>query len=328
MRKPAIAPRRWTPPRKVKRGPAAKRELRVVKVPGYGTEDVLVDDFGRVITGLHDGRILRISGDGGAVEELANTGGRPLGIEFDARWNLVVCDSQKGLIHVDLTTGEVGSLVTEVGGQPILVCNNAAVARDGTIYFSDSSTRFTLDYWIADILEHSCTGRLFRRDPDGTVSEVASGLAFANGVALAPDESWVAVAETGRYCVQRIWLTGPKAGRREMYVDGLPGFPDNISTGSDGLIWVTIASPRDPTLDFALPRHPVVRKLIWRLPDALRPGAKRTVHVQAYDAAGRLVHDLEADAKDFHMVTGVREHNGQVWLGSLEDDSVAVMSTA
>ena len=29
----------------------------------------------------------------------------------------------------------------------------------------------------------------------------------------------------------------------------LPGYPDNIARGSDGLIWVTIASPRDPLVE-------------------------------------------------------------------------------
>ena len=45
----------------------------------------------------------------------------------------------------------------------------------------------------------------------------------------------------------------------------------------------------------------------------------------ALDDAGRVVHDLEADAAAYHMVTGVREHDGRVWLGSLEEPAVAVL---
>jgi hypothetical protein len=47
------------------------------------------------------------------------------------------------------------------------------------------------------------------------------------------------------------------------------------------------------------------------------------VRVQAYDDAGRLVHDLDLPARDYAMVTGVREHEGTVWLGSLEQPAVA-----
>ena len=35
------------------------------------------------------------------------------------------------------------------------------------------------------------------------------------------------------------------------------------------------------------------------------------------------MHDVELDASDFHVVTGVREHEGRVWLGSLEEPAVA-----
>jgi Strictosidine synthase len=151
------------------------------------------------------------------------------------------------------------------------------------------------------------------------------GLAFANGVALAPDESFVAVAETGAYAVQRLWLTGNRAGKPEPLVENLPGFPDNMATGTDGLIWVAVASPRDAVLDFLLPRHPLLRRIAWRLPERLQPKPKRTVRVLAYSTDGTLVHDLAGQHDEFHMVTGVREHDGTVWVGSLHEPKVAAI---
>jgi hypothetical protein len=204
-------------------------------------------------------------------------------------------------------------------------CNNAAVAADGTIYFSDSTRDFGVDDWKADLLAHSRTGRLMRRSPSGEVEVLLEGLAFANGVALAPDESFVAVAETGEYAVQRLWLTGSRAGKPEPLVENLPGFPDNMATGTDGLIWVAVASPRDRVLDFLLPRRPFLRKIAWRLPDRLQPKPKRTVRVHAYNTDGTLVHDLGGQHDDFHMVTGVREYEGTVWVGSLHEPTVAAI---
>jgi MinD superfamily P-loop ATPase len=49
------------------------------------------------------------------------------------------------------------------------------------------------------------------------------------------------------------------------------------------------------------------------------------VWVQAYDDTGKLVHDCDVDTGDFHMVTGVREHAGRVWMGSLHERGVAVL---
>ena len=93
--------------------------------------------------------------------------------------------------------------------------------------------------WKDDFVQDTRTGRLLRRDADGTVEVVLDGLAFANGVALAADESYVAVAETAARTVVRHWLTGPEAGSATSWRSDLPGYPDNIARGSDGLIWVT-----------------------------------------------------------------------------------------
>ena len=62
-----------------------------------------------------------------------------------------------------------------------------------------------------------------------------------------------------------------------------------------------------------------------RIPERLQPKPQRTVRVQAFDDAGPLVHDIDASTPGYHMVTGVREHEGRVWLGSLEEPAVAVV---
>ena len=59
------------------------------------------------------------------------------------------------------------------------------------------SCDFDLEHYMADLIEHSGTGRLLRRDPDGSLDVVLGGLQIANGVALAPDGSYLVVAQTG-----------------------------------------------------------------------------------------------------------------------------------
>ena len=291
----------------------------MIPVPGYGAEDVVVGADGDVFTGTEDGVVHRIRGE--SVTAVANTGGRPLGIELLPDGRLLVCDARRGLLAVATEGGEVESLA---GG--MVFCNNAAVARDGTIYFSDSSAVHPLDEWRAEVIEVTGTGRLLRRTPGGALGVLEEGLNFANGVALAEDESFVAVAETATRNVVRHWLTGERAGRRDYLVEGLPGYPDNIARGSDGLIWVTIASPRDPLVE-RLQRGPLwLRRQVTRIPQPLQPAPKRTVRVQAYQPDGTLARDLSAEARGFHMVTGVREHLGDVWLGSLHEPAVAVLT--
>jgi sugar lactone lactonase YvrE len=209
----------------------------------------------------------------------------------------------------------------------MVFCNNAAVAANGDIWFSDSSTIHPIERWKDDFVQNTRTGRLLCRRADGRVEVHVEGLAFSNGVALAADESFVAVAETGARDVVRVWLTGEKAGARDLLCSDLPGYPDNIALGSDGLIWVTIASPRDPLVEALQHRAPLaVRRGVTRIPERLQPKPKRTARVQAYDATGRLVRDIDADASSYHMVTGVREHDGEVWFGSLLQPGLAVVA--
>lgn len=327
MPRPSIAPVVWTPPAAPARAaqPASAPPmpaLSLTPIEATGPEDVVIDQDGSVYTGVGDGRVLRIDPTG-KVTTVADTGGRPLGVELmDGR--LVIADAHRGLLRVDPSNGAVETLVEEVGGKRMRLCDNAAVAEDGTIYFSDSSLRFGLDNWQADLLEHSGTGRLLARTPNGSIEVLADGLQFANGVALASDGSFVAVAETGAYRITRVWLTGPKAGQRDVLIDNLPGFPDNVSTGADGRLWIALASPRNPMLDWAHARTPLVRKAMWSLPRGWQPGPKPTAWVMAVDGDGGVVADLQAPGDRYHLVTGVREHHGKVYLGSLAERSIAV----
>ena len=326
----AIRPIRWQPPRPTERARRDRGDrsfgLTVIRLPATGSEDVLVDDAG-VLTAVDDGRILRVSPDGHRIATVAHTGGRGLGLELHPDGGLVVCDSRRGLLRIwpDERAPEqarVEVLVAELAGVGMRFCNNAAVAADGTVYFTDSSRHFGMDEYKGDLLEHAGTGRLLRyspggRSPDGTVSTLLDGLHFPNGVALAADESFLVFAQTGSYCLDRLWLTGPRQGEREQFVANLPGFPDNLSRGSDGLFWVALPARRNRMLDLLAPRHPALRKLAWALPDALLPREGRTVFAQAFDADGRLVHDLQQPGEELYMCSGVREHDGVLWLGSL-----------
>ena len=304
--------------------------LHVVPVPGPGAEDVVIATggahAGSCYTGTEGGSVWRIAPNGGTVTRLAHTRGRPLGIELLDDGDLLVCDAHRGLLTVSTATGAVGELGNEVGGVPMRFCNNAAVAPDGRVFFTDSSRHFGIERWKDDFVQDTRSGRLLQREPDGTVTTLVDGLAFANGVALAADASYVTVAQTRSRTLTRYWLTGEKANTREDYVTDLPGYPDNIARGSDGLVWVGVASPRDPVVE-TLGRAPLaVRRMVTKIPDPLQPQPKRTVRVQAFDDDGRLVHDLDLPADGFHMVTGVREHDGRVWLGSLHEPAVAFVT--
>lgn len=288
-----------------------------------GPEAVAVDAEGRIYASTHEGRIVRLKADGTGPENWVETGGRPLGIRFDAAGHLIVADAFRGLLKI-APDGKITVLATEADGKPILYADDLDVAADGKIYFSDASTKFGARQWggtyeasLFDILEHGGHGRLLVWDPaTGKATTLVSGLNFANGVAVGHDQTYVLVVETGSYRVLRHWLAGPRGGRTEPLIESLPGFPDNIKPGLDGRYWVALISPRNNMVD-ALSGRPFVRKMVQRLPAFVRPKATFYGHIVAVDGTGKLVADLQDPAGAFRLNTSVLETKDYLYVGSL-----------
>jgi len=64
---------------------------------------------------------------------------------------------------------------------------------------------------------------------------------------------------------------------------------------------------------------------VWALPERLQPSPVRTLWVLAVDDTGAVVHDLQGPGDRYTMVTGTREHQGRLYLGSLAERAVAVL---
>ncbi|MBL4844152.1 MAG: strictosidine synthase family protein [Planctomycetes bacterium] len=315
-----VEPVVWTPPTPV--AWASNDALAKVERLGVGLaagpEDVAIDAKGRIYVGLADGRIMRFPPGGGTPELAVDTTGRPLGLGFDSHGLLWIADAAKGLLCFDPQTKALVTHSSEAAGVRFGFTDDLDIAADGTIYFSDASSKFGVEDFKLDLIEHGLNGRLLAYDPTEKLTRVVLGdLQFANGVAVSADQTFVLVVETGNYRVVRYWLTGEKKGQHDVFIDNLPGFPDGISANPRGGFWLALASPRDPLLD-SLADSPGVRKVIARLPAFAQPSAKRHGWVLGLDANGKVTHDLQHNAPDsFSPVTSVQEHEGQLYLGSL-----------
>ncbi|MDV3130057.1 SMP-30/gluconolactonase/LRE family protein [Mycobacterium sp. 21AC1] len=325
-RKPPIDPVRWTPPPITPLPDYPAAELTVVPIPGHAPEDVVVDADRNIWTGVDDGRILRISPDG-VPTVVADTGGRPLGLAVSGDGRLLICDSPRGLLAMDPRNGALEALVEKVAGRHLQFCSNVTETSDGTIYFTESTSAFTYEYFKGAVLEARGRGSLFRRDPDGTVTTLLEGIYFTNGVTVTTDGSALVFAETLSRRLSKYWLEGPQAGTVTPLVQNLPGHPDNLSTGADGRIWCALVSPVNAAAEWLAPRAPVLRKILWQLPDRLAPQIKPEVWAVAFDAdSGEPVSGLRTHHPDFGMVTGLVESEGRLWMGCIGSPAVAYVA--
>ena len=290
-----------------------------------GPEDIDVDQYGRIYGANVDGRIVRIQKDHAGNESIktfAETGGRPLGIHFDAEGNLIVCDAIKGLLSIS-PKGEVITLLTEVDDLPFAFTDDVDIAKDGTIYFTDASSKYGIKQYKFDLMEAKPYGRLISYQPKtGETKVLLDNLYFANGAALSENEDFILVVETARYRVKRYWLKGDKAGTSDIFIDNLPGFPDGISSNKKGTFWLAVPSTRKADMDF-LHQYPSLKNTIARLPESMLPKPIKYGFVLGLNEQGEVIHNLqEPDGDVVHTITSVEEKDGYIYLGSLTNDRI------
>jgi sugar lactone lactonase YvrE len=338
-KKPRIDPVGWTPPPTDTAGWPAPRapHVNVITLDDDSPEDVVVDRHGRVYTGAIGGNIIRLEPDGRSWQVVANTGGRPLGLEVIGD-HLLICDSARGLLHMDLDSGRIDTIVDQVGGEQLTFCSNVVVtaATDGPdprpleLYFTQSTTRYPYEMYMADIFEHSGAGRLLRVVLDdraetsttpwtGTAEVVLTDLQFANGLVV--HQGRLLVAETGAYRIRSYDLA---SGADAVVLDGLPAFPDNSSLAPDGEhMWLALVADRNRALD-ALAGRPGLRKLLWKLPNRLLPKPVAPLRVlKIHLPTARVVAEYRVSVPGFGQSTGVIEHDGRLWVGGIEAPAVA-----
>jgi sugar lactone lactonase YvrE len=295
-----------------------------------GPEHIAIGRDGKLYVAMLSGNLVRMEPDGSKQEIFGSTGGRVLGFDFDAQGRIIAADAMKGLLAIG-PDGRVTLLTDRVDpSDPIGYANAVVVAPSGTIYFTQSSTRFLPAQWggtyeasVLDVLEQSATGRVLAFDPTTAKTRiVAHGLSFANGIALGADGRTLFVNETGRY---RLWKidgdahdVNVQSGSPEarILLDNLPGYPDNLMRGRDGRIWVGLFKPRNPAKD-NLADKPFMRKILLRLPRSLIPLGESYGHVFAIDEDGHVSADLQDPSGAYPETTGVTETADRLYIHSL-----------
>jgi sugar lactone lactonase YvrE len=315
----------------------------VTVAPQVGPEHIDFGPDGKLYTAVLSGDVLRMNPDGSGREVVVNTGGRPLGFDFTAEGRLVVADAVRGLLEIG-DDGAVTVLTDSLAGDPIRYADAVVIARDGVMYFTDATRRFsprelgTFDASVLDILEHSCTGRVLAYDPASrSTSLVIDGMCFPNGVALSGDGRHLFVAETGSY---RLWKVDATARglsaaalatasdpRARVIADNLPGFPDNLTRSEDGRLWTGLTKPRSAVID-RLAGHPRLRAVTLRLPKALWPVPPAYGHVVAFDEDGRVIADLQDPAGRIAETSGVTESGGRLYVHSLHAAAFGILDAA
>ncbi|CAN4103157.1 unnamed protein product [Withania somnifera] len=305
---------------------------KIMQLKGaIGPESVAFDPNGQgPYIGVADGRILKWKGSYWAdfavtsphrknctqpfAPKLEHVCGRPLGLRFDTKTgDLYIADAYLGLQVVGPKGGLATPLVQEFEGKPLVFTNDVDIDdHDDVIYFTDTSTKYNRKNYLSSFSSGDTTGRLMKYvKSTKKVTVVLGGLAFANGVTLSKNRSFVLVAETTNFRILRYWLKGSLAGTHDTFAE-LPGFPDNIRINSRGEFWVALQAISSVTSnsDSELGKLPFTPQQMGG--GQLHPTAMKL------SEEGRVLDVLQdVEGKNLKSISEVEEKHGKLWLGSV-----------
>ena len=187
----------------------------------------------------HDGRLWLCNWGTGEIIAIDAQGNReimltvPAVLPYSIDWlpdgRLLVVSGREGLL---LRQEADGGLVThaDLRGLSKGPWNEIVVDGRGNIYVNGGGPTPAPG-------EHFGPGAIVLITPDGAVRQVADNIAFANGMAVTPDNKTLIVAEShgNRLAAFDIAADGSLSNRR-VWAD-LDGYPDGICLDAEGAIW-------------------------------------------------------------------------------------------
>uniref|UniRef100_A0A915Q6S7 Strictosidine synthase conserved region domain-containing protein n=1 Tax=Setaria digitata TaxID=48799 RepID=A0A915Q6S7_9BILA len=179
--------------------------------------------------------------------------GRPLGMRFNRKYPdlLIVADAYHGFFEVNIQNEtirqilEPGTKITHSLSRPVVHFNDFDISHDGyQLIFTEPSHRFADRDYLYAMAEHRPDGRLLHYDMrTGILRVLLNALQYPNGVEFDKTGKCVFFSEMGnlrilRYCFHY------NTGKYTVIARNLPGYPDNIRTASNGMLWVPLGQAR------------------------------------------------------------------------------------
>jgi gluconolactonase len=210
--------------------------IEFIKDGFKGTEGPLgLSDGSRIFTETQDNRITRIGEDGSITPFLADTNGAN-GLGLNPAGDLVAVQVVKTRVGVIHPAGKVKVLADQFEGKPFGRPNDLVVAKDGTIYFTDSGVNRQPGQPAPST--DTAKPAVYRITTQGQLQRLAADIERPNGIQLSPDEKVLYVANTaGEHVLAYDLGTDGKVGARRNFAK-LAGFrqtANGSSSGADGL---------------------------------------------------------------------------------------------
>jgi gluconolactonase len=174
------------------------------------------------------GRIYRITPTGD-WSVLAEYDGQPNGLKIHRDGRIFIADRKNGVMVLDPKGGEPQTVLNgPAPGERFLGLNDLVFSDTGDLYFTDQGRSG---------LQDPC-GRVFRFQPDGTLTKLIDNVPSPNGLVLNARGNALYIAVTRANCVWRMELDDPQH-RTGLFVQLPSAGPDGMALDDKGNVAVT-----------------------------------------------------------------------------------------
>jgi len=263
----------WYFPRKSQSFPNTKF-CGVKKYKISNPEDILFIDDSHFLTGNSNGEVIKVNINNSSMETILtahdfNTNllpgficdgsyskyqqcGRVLGIKSYGNDSVIMANAYFGIFKYNLTDKTL-ELLVEIN----TFVDDLVKLNNGDILFTEASHFYKFHEYIYAHLRNEAFGTIYQYSPSSDIiEEYLQFLYFPDGITI--DEKFIYIAEVGTRSI----LISRKSTKKEVFIDDLPLYPDNIGINNGSLFVSGIE--RSHTLEF-LVNHPILIEFILKI---------------------------------------------------------------
>ena len=201
---------------------------------------------GLIVSDVRANRMLRIADDGG-VSVFRDPSNNANGNTLDAEGRLVTCEHRGRRVVRREADGRLTVLADSFAGRPLNSPNDAALAPDGAIWFTDPVFGITMPDEGLMATPAQGARRVYRIDPaSGHVEGMSDAVGQPNGIAFSPDGTRLYVSDTSAALKNpegaRAILTfavenGRRLGPPTVFATLEAGVPDGLAVDAGGRVY-------------------------------------------------------------------------------------------
>jgi gluconolactonase len=200
---------------------------------------------------IPNNRIMRFSEDDGHLSVYRQPSMNSNGNTIDREGRLITCEHSGRRVTRTELDGSITIIADKYNGKKLNSPNDAAVASDGSIWFTDPAYGIGGFYEGIKAEQEQAKHNVYRVDPkSGEVKVVVDDFVEPNGIAFSPDEKKLYVLDTGftdgpdnpsHIRAFDVDLGGGKVSNGKVFAEmPKPSITDGVRCDTEGRVWCSV----------------------------------------------------------------------------------------